>query len=203
MAKRKNTPSPDPAVLATALSGHGTGGPSSRESGRHVPVLRGDIGMQIARDGTWFYHGSPITRKPLVKLFSTVLVRDSDDEFYLVTPAEKCRISVDDAPFVAVSLDTQGEGPTQSLTLHTNVGDQITVNDAHPIRVAFDPVTREPSPYLLVRDRLEALIARPVYYELAEIGCEEEIDGDQLYGVWSEGSFFPLGRLEDEFVDDA
>ena len=201
MVKHKNSPVPHPANLARVLSSHGTDELLIKESSHHVPVLRDDIGMRIARDGTWFYHGTPITRKPLVKLFSTVLVRDSDDVFYLVTPAEKCRISVDDAPFVAVSLDIQGDGPSQSLTFHTNVGDQITVNDSHPIRVAFDPVTHEPSPYLLVRDQLEALIARPVYYELAEIGCEEEVGGDQLYGVWSEGSFFPLGRLEDETVD--
>jgi len=201
MVKNKNSPVPHPATLARAPSSHETDGPLSKESSHDVLVLRGDNGMRIARDGTWFYHGSPITRKSLVKLFSRVLVRDSDNDFYLVTPAEKCRVSVDDAPFVAVSLDIQGDGPTQSLTLHTNVGDQIIVNDTHPIRVAFDPATHEPSPYLLVRDQLEALIARPVYYELAEIGCEEEVGGDQLYGVWSEGSFFPLGCLENETMD--
>lgn len=203
MVKHKNSPVPHPATLVKALSRHWIDGPLGRESGHHVPVVREEIGMRIARDGTWFYHGSPITRKPLVKLFSKVLVRDSDDDFYLVTPTEQCRISVDDAPFVAVSLDIQGDGPTQSLTFHTNVGDQIIVNDFHPIRVVFNPITHEPSPYLLVRDRLEALIVRSVYYELAEIGCEEEVGGDQLYGVWSEGSFFPLGRLGDETVDYA
>jgi hypothetical protein len=203
MAKRKNTPAPDPAALAKALSSHGTGGPLSAKGGRRVPVLPGDIGMRIARDGTWFYHGSPITRKPLVKLFSTVLVRDSDDQFYLETPVEKCRISVDDAPFVAVEVDIHGDGQDQSLTFRTNVDDQITVNDAHPIRVTFDSATAEPSPYVLVRDRLEALIARAVYYELAEIGCEHEVDGDQLFGVWSGGEFFPLGRLEEEAIEDA
>ena len=203
MAKRKNTPAPDPAALPKALSSHGTGGPLGAEGGRRVPVLRGDIGMRIARDGTWFYHGSPITRKPLVKLFSTVLVRESDDQFYLETPVEKCRISVDDAPFVAVEVDIHGDGRNQSLTFRTNVDDQITVNDDHPIHVTFDSATAAPSPYVLVRDRLEALIARAVYYELAEIGCEEDVGGEQLFGVWSEGAFFPLGRLEEEAADDA
>jgi len=203
MAKRKNTPAPDPAALAKALSSHGTGGPSGVKGGLRMPVLRGDIGMRIARDGTWFYHGSPITRKPLVKLFSTVLVRDSDDEFYLETPVEKCRISVDDAPFVAVEVDIHGDGRNQSLTFRTNVDDQITVNEANPIHVTFDSATAEPSPYVLVRDRLEALIVRAVYYELAEIGCEEQVGGEQLFGVWSEGAFFPLGRLEEEAADDA
>ena len=203
MAKRPKTPVPDPAALAEALSGHGIGGPSGLGDGRREPVLHGDIGMRIARDGTWFYHGSPITRKPLVKLFSTVLMRDSDDEFYLVTPVEKCRIAVDDAPFVAVELNVLGNGQTQSLTLRTNVDDQIIVNDSHPIRVVFDSATAEPSPYVLVRNRLEALISRPVYYELAEIGCEEDVDGDLLFGVWSEGGFFPLGHPDEETVESA
>lgn len=203
MAKRKKTPAPDPAALAKALSGYGTGGTPDVGVGRPVPVLRGDIDMRIARDGTWFYHGSPITRKPLVKLFSTVLVRDSDDEYYLVTPVEKCRITVDDAPFVAVELSVRGGGRKQSLTLRTNVDDRVAVSDSHPVRVTFDPETAEPSPYVLVRDRLEALISRPVYYELADMGCEEEVGGDLLFGVWSEGGFFPLGRLDDEAAADA
>ena len=203
MAKCKNTPATDPAALAKSLSSHGTGGPLSAKDGRRVPVSRGDIGMRIARDGTWFYHGSPITRKPLVKLFSTVLVRDFDDQFYLETPIEKCCISVEDAPFVAVGVDILGGGRDQSLTFRTNVDDQITVNDAHPIHVTFDPATAEPSPYVLVRDRLEALIVRAVYYELAGIGCEEDVEGEKMFGVWSEGAFFPLGRLEEEVADDA
>ena len=203
MAKRKKTPAPDPAALAKALSGYGTDETSDIGVGRPGPVLRGDIDMRIARDGTWFYHGSPITRKPLVKLFSTVLVRDSDDEYYLVTPVEKCQITVDDAPFVAVELSVRGGGRNQSLTLRTNVDDRVTVSDSHPVRVTFDPETAEPSPYVLVRDRLEALISRPVYYELADIGCEEEVEGDLLFGVWSEGGFFPLGRLDDKAPADA
>ena len=203
MAKRKKTPAPDPAALAKALSGYGMGKTSDIGVGRPVPVLRGDIDMRIARDGTWFYHGSPITRKPLVKLFSTVLVRDSDDEYYLVTPVEKCQITVDDAPFVAVELSVRGGGRNQSLTLRTNVDDRVTVSASHPVRVTFEPETAEPSPYVLVRDRLEALISRPVYYELADMGCEEEVEGDLLFGVWSEGGFFPLGRLDDKVAADA
>ena len=159
--------------------------------------------MRIARDGTWFYHGSPITRKPLVKLFSSVLVRESDDHYYLVTPVERCRITVDDAPFTAVELQVRGGGQTQSLTFRTNVDDQITVNDIHPIRVAFDAGSGEPSPYVLVRERLEALITRAVYYELVELGWEEVVDGSPLFGVWSAGAFFPLGRLDEEEADYA
>ena len=190
MAKRETTllpdsAAPDPAVLAEALTG------------RRAPVPRGDVGLRIARDGTWFYHGSPIARKPLVRLFARVLERDADGEYHLVTPIEKCRIAVDDAPFVAVGLSVRGAGRNRSLTLRTNVDERVVVSDSRPIRVTFDPRTAEPSPYVLVRDRLEALISRPVYYELVDVGCEEEVGGDRLYGVWSAGSFFPLGRLDD------
>ena len=200
MAKRETPPArypPDPAVLAKALAGCGAGGPSDARTGRRAPLPPVDIDIRIARDGTWFYHGSPIARKPLVKLFSSVLARDADGEYHLVTPVEKRRIAVDDAPFVAVELSARGVGRNRSLTLRTNVDEWIVAGDSHPIRVAFDPRTAEPSPYVLVRDRLEALISRPVYHELADIGCEEEVGGDLLYGVWSEGSFFPLGRLDD------
>ncbi len=196
MAKRETTllpdaAAPDPAVMAKALTG------------RRAPVPRGDVGLRIARDGTWFYHGSPIARKPLVRLFARVLERDADGEYHLVTPVEKCRITVDDAPFVAVGLSVRGTGRNRSLTLRTNVDERVVVSDSRPIRVTLDPRTAEPSPYVLVRDRLEALISRPVYYELVDIGCEEEVGGDRLYGVWSERSFFPLGRLDDgERPDD-
>ncbi len=203
MAKREPPPAPDPAILAKAPTGRGAGEPSDARTGRRTPVPRGDIGMRIARDGTWFYHGSPIARKPLVKLFSSVLARDADGEYYLVTPVEKCPVAVDDAPFVAVELSVRGTGGNRSLALRTNVDEWIVVGDSHPIRVEFDPRTAEPSPYVLVRDRLEALISRSVYHELADIGCEEEVGESLLYGVWSEGSFFPLGRLDDgERPDD-
>jgi len=160
------------------------------------PAILGDIGMRIARDGTWFYHGSPITRKPLVKLFSTVLRREADGAYYLVTPAEKARIQVDDAPFVAVAVEAEGEGRDRVLRFRTNV-DEIVIADAdHPIRVAYDSADGEPAPYVMVRDGLEALINRPVFYELVELGAAAE-DG-RNYGVWSAGAFFSLGALEPE-----
>ena len=164
---------------------------------RRDPVLCGDLDMRIARDGTWFYHGSPIGRKPLVKLFASVLGRDDDGAYWLTTPAERGRIDVDDAPFVAVEVDAVGDGRAQSLRFRTNLDDMVTSDADHPIRVSHNVETGEPSPYVLVRDRLEALIARSVYYQLVDLGVEEATDGVRLYGVWSEGCFFPLGTTTD------
>ena len=157
----------------------------------NITEVCGDFGIRILRDGTWLYHGSPIGRKPLVRLFSTVLRRE-DDGYWLVTPVERGRIEVDDAPFTAVEMTVEGQGPDQRLTFRTNVDDMVTADAAHPLRIVVAP-DGEPSPYVLVRDRLEALIVRAVYYDLVELGCERVIDGEERYGVWSAGTFFPLG----------
>ena len=156
----------------------------------------GDLDMRIGRDGTWFYHGSPIGRNRLVKLFARVLRRDSEGVYWLETPAEKGRVEVDDAPFVAVELTVSGAGEGQDLRFRTNLDDAVTADADHPIHVTFDPVTGEPSPYIHVRDGLDALIARPVYYELVALGVEETVEGERLYGVWSRGHFFALGTPE-------
>jgi hypothetical protein len=153
------------------------------------PEACGEIDIRIARDGSWFYHGSQIARKPLVRLFASVLRRNSDGTYWLVTPAERVRIRVDDAPFVAVALDVEGEGRAARLNFVTNVEETVTAGPNHPIRVALDPETQEPAPYVMVRDGLEALIARPVYYELVSLGGEHE----GQFGVWSDGIFFSLG----------
>jgi hypothetical protein len=187
----------DPAGLAAAI-GRDTGKPSAPGAGkRRSPELCGDLDMRIARDGTWFYHGSPIGRKPLVKLFASVLSRDDDGEYWLTTPAERGRIEVEDAPFVAVELTVSGHGREQSLRFRTSIDDEVTADADHPVRVSHDPATGEPAPYVLVRGRLEALIARAVFYQLVEYGVEEGVDGGQLYGVWSKGCFFPIGKLPD------
>ena len=155
----------------------------------------GDFNLRIGRDGTWYYRGSPIGRKPLVKLFSSVLQRDQAGDYWLITPAERGRILVDDAPFVAVELDVSGTGPDQVLSLRTNVDDWVQVDEAHPLRVAEHPETGEPSPYVLVRDRLEALILRSVFYQLVAGAEERHHAGKTTLGVWSKGRFFPLGSL--------
>ena len=154
----------------------------------------GDFDIRIARDGTWFYQGSPIGRKALVKLFASVLRCEADGEYWLVTPVERGRVIVDDAPFTAVELDASGGGSAQVLRFRTNVDDWVEADRDHPIRVSQAPESGGPSPYILVRDRLEALIVRAVYYDLVELGVEDGIAGDAAYGVWSGGVFFPLGE---------
>lgn len=154
--------------------------------------------MRITRDGTWYYRGSPIGRKALAKLFSTVLRREDDGSYWLVTPYERGRIIVDDAPFAAVELTATGEGRGQSLTFRTNLDDEVTADAEHPIRVAHDAETGEPSPYIVVRNGLEARLVRAVYYQLVDLGEERREDGVLTYGVWSNGQFFPLGALEGE-----
>src|ERR1700742_4955509 len=153
------------------------------------PAHCGDIDIRIARDGTWFHEGTPVGRRELVRLFSTILRRDGDD-FVLVTPAEKMRIVVEDAPFLAVLLTAEGAGRDQRLTFTTNVGDETVAGPDNPIRVEIDPRTREPAPYVHVRRGLEAKISRAVFYALAELAVR---DGEML-GVWSGGVFFPIGR---------
>jgi len=157
----------------------------------------GDFGIRIARDGTWFYHDSPIRRLPLVKLFASVLRREADGQYWLVTPAERGRIAVEDAPFVAVELEASGQDKDQSLTFRTNLDDRVVAGESHPLRVATDPATGEPRPYILVKPGLEALLLRPVFYHLIERGHEATIDGKPQFGVWSSGKFFPLGALTD------
>lgn len=156
------------------------------------PDFCGDIDMRIARDGTWYYQGTPINRKPMVRLFSTIMRRD-EDRYFLVTPVEKVGIQVDDAPFVAVSLDVEGEGEGQVLRFTTNVEDQAEAGPEHLLRVVTDPQTQEPAPYVQVRDNLEALIHRNVFYQLVELAVSREQDGQRWLGVWSRGVFFPIG----------
>ncbi len=151
------------------------------------PEFCGDLDMRIARDGTWFYLGTPIGRTEMVRLFSTILRKDGDD-YFLVTPVEKVGITVDDAPFVAVDFEVAGSGIDQSLTFLTNVGDSTVAGPDAPIRVTRDPETGEPSPYILVRANLEALIDRKSFYRLVEIGTHHE----DWFGLWSGGNFFGL-----------
>ena len=155
------------------------------------PPFCGDLDMRIARDGTWFYLGTPIGRAPLVKLFSSILSKDGD-KYFLVTPVEKVGITVDDAPFVATDFDVTGEGEDQVLTFTTHVGDTAVAGPEHPIRVERDSETGEPSPYVLVRANLEALIDRKSFYRLVDCGTHHEEDGQSWFGVWSGGQFFPI-----------
>ncbi len=156
------------------------------------PPFCGDIDMRIARDGTWFYLGTPIGRKPMVRLFSSILRRDGD-AYFLVTPVEKVGIRVDDAPFVAVSLRVEGEGESQVLHFTTQVEDEVVAGPEHPLRFELDPVSQEPSPYVNVRANLEALIHRNVFYQLVELAVPRRLEGQTWLGVWSKGAFYPIG----------
>ena len=155
------------------------------------PPFCGDLDIRIARDGTWFYLGTPIGRPGLVKLFSSILRKD-DDQYFLVTPVEKVGITVDDAPFVALDFTTTDEGPDQILRFTTHVDDTVAAGPDNPIRVVRDPETGEPSPYILMRANLEALIDRKSFYRLVDLGTVEPHDGDDWFGVWSMGTFFPI-----------
>ncbi|MEO0975770.1 MAG: DUF1285 domain-containing protein [Pseudomonadota bacterium] len=157
------------------------------------PPFCGDLDIRIARDGTWFYLGSPIGRLPLVKLFASVLRRDADDKHYLVTPVEKIGITVDDAPFLAVEMAMTGTGEDQELTLRTNLGELVTVDGEHPLRFEKETDSGGLKPYVLVRGRLEALFTRALMYQLAELIVERDGPGGRETGIWSGGCFFAIG----------
>jgi len=165
-----------------------------------VPRECGPLPFVIKRDCTWLYRGSAIRRKELVCLFSSVLKREADGSFWLETPAERGPIEVEDAPFLAVELDWSGLGRDQVLTFRTNVDQMITAGPDHPIRIAHDILTCEPTPYLHIRDGegrlpVEARISRAVYYELVALAETEIVHGRTMVGVWSNRHFFPLGEM--------
>lgn len=151
------------------------------------PSHCGHSAMRIARDGTWFHQGSPIGREAMVRLFSTILRREPDGGHVLVTPVEKLDIDVEDAPFVAVELKSEGEGKDRSLAFRLNTGELVVADNAHEL--ALRETAEGLRPYLHVRGGLEALVARGVYYELVSIAIEE---GHEPVGLWSNGHFFPL-----------
>ena len=188
--------------MAKAMSGQKTVTPSAEGLAASVSAVKtrgqppvhlwnppfcGDLDMRIARDGTWFYQGTPIGRPGLVKLFSSILKKE-EGKYFLVTPVEKVGITVDDAPFVAVDFDVEGHAETQILTFHTHVGDTAVASGDLPLRVVRDPETGEPSPYVLIRANLEALIDRKSFYRLVDLGMHH----DGWFGLWSSGTFFPV-----------
>ena len=160
------------------------------------PPFCGALDIRIARDGTWFYLGTPIGRPELVKLFSSILKREGD-AFFLVTPVEKVAITVDDAPFVAVDFIAEGQGAAQRITFETSLGETATAGPDHPIRVTRDPATGEPAPYVEIRAGLEALIDRKSFFRLVDLGVHGEVAGEDWFGLWSGGRFFPVIRSAD------
>lgn len=194
---------PNPTYLAELIEKHRTGRePGAAPQWEFDPKSCPDFPFRIARDGTWYYQGSPIERKELCKLFSSVLRRDAKGDFYLVTPGEQGRIEVEDAPFTAVETIVSGEGRGRTVTFRTNLDHMVTAGAEHPIRVAEDSESGAPSPYILVRDNLEALILRPQFYELVDL-CEERREGNLVnLGIWSDGVYFRLGQVEEEEPGD-
>lgn len=188
------TATPDPDSLIAAAR-------AAEREGKLPPVhlwnppFCGDLDMEIKRDGTWFYEGTPIGRKPLVRLFSTILKRE-DGKFFLVTPVEKVGIRVEDAPFVAVDFEAAGAGAERVISFTTNVGDVVVAGPEHSIRVVRDDAG-EPSPYVHVRAGLEALIDRKSFYRLVDLGEAHDVDGSDWFGVWSSGAFFPIIPVAD------
>lgn len=190
-------PAPLDNIISSASSSANRRSGESAPSPKRQIVDHGDLDMKIARDGTWFYRGTPITRQRLVKLFASVLRREADGSYWLVTPVERGRVAVEDAPFLAVEVNSEGSGSSRQLSFRTNLDEIVAAGPAHPLRV--DTVASgEPAPYLLVRPGLEARLNRPVFYELVDLADAERGDKGGAFGLWSDGVFFDLGDPEDE-----
>ncbi len=158
------------------------------------PPLSGELDMHIRRDGSWYYQGSEITRPAMVKLFASILKREGDD-YFVLTPVEKWRIRVDDAPFILVAVKREQRGGQQALVFETNTGEQVLLQQDNPLWVDVHPQTAEPSPYLRVRANLPGRINRAVYYQLVDMAVEREVDNRRQLAVSSMGEFYSLGEL--------
>lgn len=189
---REQTAIPPEAPARELLQAAGLSQGPSHSIGQIPRNDCGDFDIRIARDGVWFYRNSPIGRPALVKLFASVLKRDAAGDYWLETPAERGRIAVDDAPFVAVEADFVGEGERQTVTLRTNLDATVTLDADHPL-ILRGNLAEEPRPYVALGQGLEALVARSAFYALAERAVPRVVDGAEVLGVWSAGRFFALG----------
>lgn len=183
---------PDDPALARLSAALGEVGKAATKRGlppveRWNPEHCGEIDIRIASDGTWFHNGSPIRRPKLVKLFASILRKEPDGSTVLVTPAERVRIQVDDAPFAAVEMAVEGQGEDRRIAFRTNVDDLVPADAEHSLRFADGPEGLKP--YLYVRRDLWALVSRPLTYDLVEMGEEREIDGQTWFGLWAGGHF--------------
>lgn len=160
------------------------------------PAFTGDLELVIARDGRWFYQGREMQREKLKKLFASIMRREADGDYYLLTPVEKYRIQVEDAPFLAHSLDVEGEGDARVLWFRTNMDDLFALGEEHPLVVRRNSDSGEQVPYILIKRNLEARVERNAFYHLTELAELRTINGRPHYGVTSQGSFFSLGEAE-------
>lgn len=154
-----------------------------------MPQTEEQYDIKILKDGVWLYNGTPIARHNLVRLFASVLSRDAAGHYWLITPAERGKIEVEDAPFIAVSLEASGTGADQKLIFRTNLDEAVTLSAAHPLRISEE--AQDPAPYIMLRSGLEAKIVRAVYYDLVKLAIEK----DGALGVWSDGLFHALGKV--------
>ncbi len=182
------TPGPLDAIVRSVGGGSGR---NKDAAPVHLwnPPYCGDIGLEIRADGTWLYRGSPITRRPLVELFASVLRKDEDGKTYLVTPAEKVDVTIADAPFLAVEMQVTGAGKARNVSLRTNLDTWVVIGEGHPIRFKVQEPAGGLKPYVLVRGRLEALLVRAVYLDLVTLAMEGDAP---LPGFWSGGIWWPL-----------
>lgn len=158
------------------------------------PELSGDMDLRVSRDGEWIHKGEPISREAIVKLFSTILRREEDGHYYLVTPVEKWRIQVEDTPLLAHSLTVEGSGEQQIMKLTTNVGETIEVGEEHPLEVGSYEESDQPRPIVRVRHGVDARLVTAAYYDLAEHVVEQTVDGKPVLGVFSHGNFYKIGQ---------
>lgn len=190
MSNKITNQPPDPFALVSKLK---TRGPAPVHLWN--PPFCGDIDMRILRDGTWLHEGKPIRRKSMVQLFASILLREDDNQFYLVTPAEKVRIQVEDCPFMVVLMEEDsGKG---EIRFTTNTGETFLLDKEHELAVTENPATGEPHPVVHVRSGLNALLARNVFYQLVELAEPYEIAGKNVFCVHSNGIAFPLGTGAD------
>ncbi|MEM6462383.1 MAG: DUF1285 domain-containing protein [Pseudomonadota bacterium] len=192
MARGEIATDQDATRLAALISRAAPAGKGIPPVERWHPSFRSELDIEIRADGAWFYMGTPIRREALVRLFSTVLRKDQDDRTYLVTPAEKVAIRVEDAPFIAVEMSADLLGGDQVLTFRTNVGDVVEAGSSHPLRFEMEGEKGAFKPYLHVRGRLEALVSRAVTFDLAELGETRTIDGTAMFCIASGGAVFPI-----------
>ncbi|MBU2875100.1 DUF1285 domain-containing protein [Marinobacter salexigens] len=158
------------------------------------PELSGDMDLRISRDGQWIHKGEPLGREAIVKLFSTILRREDDGHYYLVTPVEKWRIQVEDTPLLAHSLTVEGSGEQQIIKLTTNVGETIEVGDGHALEVGSYEGSGQPRPIVRVRNGLVARLVTAAYYDLVDHVVEQIMDGTAVLGVFSHGNFYEIGQ---------
>lgn len=195
-AEPGKVPSAEPDELAEHVQAEigRIGAPKPAPVDQWNPPFSGELDMRISRQGQWLYQGAPMQRQALIKLFSSILRRDADGCYYLVTPVEKFRIQVEDAPFVAHSLRVEGQGRDQILWLKNNVDDVFAIDRDHPLRVETRAGTEQPAPYVRVRGNLDALLERQAFYDLAALAVAGEGHFSGSLGVYSGGDFYPIGK---------